>query len=133
VYAVPPAARVERDTSYLLFTSDGVVEHGTLRGVPLFGSLDSRGSSSLSDCNDGTTNTIMVVEADRDRAVLWVKPQDLKFDPANPKAGLGHVRSGGFLVVMADGAVRFIPNSMDDETLRRLVLRDDREPVGFDD
>jgi hypothetical protein len=71
----------------------------------------------------------MVAEADADRAVPWMKPADLDFDLAQPKAGLGHVRKGGFLVVMGDGSIRFIPNSIDDETLRRLVIANDGQDV----
>jgi hypothetical protein len=131
VYAVPPAGSDERNTSYLVFTTDDIVQHGQLRGEPMFGSFRSqgRGRAGIADCPDGTSNTILVVEADRDRAVHWVRPQDLKFDPANPKAGLGQVRSGGFIVVMGDGAVRFLPNSIDEEVLRRLVLRNDGHAV----
>lgn len=131
VYAVPPAGSDERNTSYLVFTSNDRVQHNQLQGEPLFGSFRSqlRGRAGLADCRDGTSNTIMVVEADRDRAVHWVKPHDLKFDPANPKAGLGQVRSGGFIVVMGDGAVRFLPSSIDDDVLRKLVLRDDGHAV----
>ena len=36
-----------------------------------------------------TSHTILVVEADEDRAVIWTKPDDLEYDPANPAKGLG--------------------------------------------
>ena len=38
---------------------------------------------------DGTSNTIMIVEADDSRAVYWTQPEDYKIDANNPKAGLG--------------------------------------------
>jgi hypothetical protein len=86
-------------------------------------------TQQFANCIDGTSNTIMVAEADADRAVPWMKPADLDFDLAKPKAGLGNVRKGGFLVVMGDGSTRFIPNSIDDETLRRLVIANDGQDV----
>ena len=35
----------------------------------------------LADITHGTSNTIMVVEADEAHAVIWTKPDDLEFDP----------------------------------------------------
>ncbi|HEX5106446.1 MAG TPA: DUF1559 domain-containing protein [Pirellulaceae bacterium] len=131
-YAVPPA-QGGHETSYMAFTAQQPVQSGDLQGMPFFGNGTGRGQgfASLAACVDGTTNTIMIVEADRDRSAPWMKPVDLPVDPANPKAGLGHVRSGGFIVVMGDGSVRFLPNSIDNSTLLKLILRDDGRTVDF--
>ena len=43
---------------------------------------------------DGTSNTIMLVEADADQAVEWTKPDDWQYDANNPTAGLGDLRPG---------------------------------------
>lgn len=130
-YAVPPARRDARETSYLVFTGpDDPRQPPRERGSPLFGFGANRGVG-LRSIIDGTTNTIMIVEADRDRSVPWMKPADLVYDKQNPKAGLGNVRSGGFIVVMADGSTRFLPNTIDDEVLRRLIMRDDGKNVDF--
>ena len=37
---------------------------------------------------DGTSRTIMVVEANPQSAVTWTKPDDYEYDASNPAAGL---------------------------------------------
>ncbi len=83
----------------------------------------------MADILDGTSNTILVVEADADRAVIWTKPDDLEIDPNNPSAGLGHVRIQGFLAAMADGSVHFIPAAVAADRLRALFTRAGGEAV----
>lgn len=57
---------------------------------------------------DGTSNTIMLVEADDDRAVIWSKPDDIVIDMKSPAKGLlGHY-GNGFIVLMGDGSVRMV-------------------------
>jgi hypothetical protein len=81
---------------------------------------------------DGTSNTIMYVEAAR--TVPWTKPEDLPFDP-DPKKPLpklgGHFR-GGFNASMCDGSVRFLRKTISDATLRAAITRDGGEVLGPD-
>ena len=74
----------------------------------------------LAEITDGTSNTIMLVEANDSKAVPWMKPDDLTYDEKNPSAGLGGLFSGGFNAAFCDGSVRFIRGTVDAETLRRL-------------
>jgi hypothetical protein len=131
-YAIPPATG-GTETSYLVFTAPEPIQAGNLQGTPMFGNGTGRGygTADFSSVIDGTGNTIMIVEADRDHSVPWMKPADLPVDPANPKAGLGHARPGGFNVVMGDGTVRFIPNTIDNDTLLKLILRNDGHAVSY--
>jgi hypothetical protein len=78
---------------------------------------------------DGLSNTIMVVEADVDQAVIWTKPDDWELDMQNPKHGLGHLRPGVFMALFGDGSVRSIRNDISDEMLRRLLTCDDGQMV----
>ena len=62
---------------------------------------------------DGTSNTIALVEADDDRAVIWSKPEDISIDRRNPATGLlGHYGEG-FHAALVDGSVKFIKKSTD--------------------
>lgn len=79
---------------------------------------------------DGTSNTILAVEAKRD--VPWTKPEDIAFDPA--KAGdvlrqLGGER-GGFNAAFADGSVRFLSGMTDLNVFRTLVTPAGGEVIG---
>jgi prepilin-type processing-associated H-X9-DG protein len=78
---------------------------------------------------DGTSMTIALVEADPAQAVEWTKPDDLEFDAADPKAGLGNVRPGGWNAAFCDGSVQFISDAVPAETLRALFTRAGGEPI----
>ncbi len=88
----------------------------------------------MSDITDGTSNTIMAVEV-AGSGILWLEPRDMTIEEAvayiaNP-SGNGQKQShpGGVNVAMVDGSVRFIPNTIDRQTLRGLMTRDGGEPV----
>jgi hypothetical protein len=68
----------------------------------------------LQDIPDGTSNTIAVVETDDELAVIWTKPDDLKFDPKNPTQGLLAHYTDGFLAALGDGSVRFMKKDTPD-------------------
>ncbi len=80
---------------------------------------------------DGTSNTILFVEADDVRAVEWTKPEDLKVDLDNPSAGLGR-QSGAFVFAMADGSVMFIKPTISRATLRAAFTANGGEALGAD-
>ena len=81
---------------------------------------------------DGTSNTIMTVEANDPSAVIWTKPDDFVPDPETPLKGLVGLNPGGFLVGFCDGSVRFISADIDPDTLRALFTRDGGEVVDHD-
>jgi hypothetical protein len=88
-----------------------------------------RQQRKLTDFTDGTSNTILVVEASPERAVEWTKPDDLPFDEGDPAAGLFGQRDAGFLAAFADGAVKFIPQSVDKNVLRGLFTINGGEKI----
>ncbi len=81
---------------------------------------------------DGTSNTLLVLEVDGDRAVIWTKPDDLEIDMKNPLKGLGNAHPGGFLAASADGSVRFLSNTIDPATFRLLLQKSDGQIVPQD-
>ncbi|MBV9849449.1 MAG: DUF1559 domain-containing protein [Armatimonadetes bacterium] len=74
--------------------------------------------------------TILVVEAAT--AVPWTKPDELAFDPNGPLPPLGGHYRGGFFVAMADGELRFIPQTVSQATLRALITRNAGDIPGRD-
>ena len=87
------------------------------------------GGINIANIPDGASNTILFVNADRDRAVTWTRPKDLQFDSEHPLKGLGD--RGYFTAVFVDGSVHQIPATIDEQTMRRLVWRNDGEPVSL--
>jgi len=82
---------------------------------------------TIADITDGTSNTIMVVEADK--SVVWSKPDDLEVDLSKPMNGLGNLRPLGFNAVFADGHVSLISNTIDAASLKALFTRAGGEPI----
>jgi prepilin-type processing-associated H-X9-DG protein len=85
------------------------------------------------DVKDGLTNTIALYEVDADMAVPWMNPIDPTFEQflaarknSNPKHA-SHV--GGRNYSLADGSVRFLPESIDEKWLRALATVDGREII----
>ncbi len=88
----------------------------------------------LQDFLDGTSNTLMVVEAEA--GVPWSKPDDLPFDPEAPPSpslyGAGSKHPGGFNAAFADGSVRFLKRSINSMLLKALITRDGGEVIAPD-
>jgi hypothetical protein len=69
---------------------------------------------------DGTSNTLMVVEAGE--AVIWSKPGDLAYDANAPLPKLGGLFPGIANVAMCDGSVFTLPlPKLDEKTLRAII------------
>jgi prepilin-type processing-associated H-X9-DG protein len=85
---------------------------------------------AIADVTDGTSNTLMIIEAKE--AVPWTKPESLPFDPkaAASRHGAGSPHAGGFNACFADGAVRFLKNTIDVKVFRALVTRNGGEAIG---
>jgi hypothetical protein len=78
-----------------------------------------KGLRLLEAAPNGTTNTLMVVEAAE--PVIWTKPDDLVYDPQQPLPKLGGLFGPGFSAVMCDATTQFIPADMPEQALRAMI------------
>ncbi len=85
----------------------------------------------IADITDGTSNTILIVEAGA--AVPWTKPEDLAYDADKALPKLGGLLKDGFNVALCDGSVHFIKKKFDEHTMRLLITRNDGQPVRLKD
>jgi prepilin-type processing-associated H-X9-DG protein len=114
-----PASKAPRDTAnYLAVCGKGLMFDGTV-------------GRKVEDIRDDTSHTIMVVEANDDRAVPWTKPEDWEYDPDDPLAGLGDAHRGGFNAAFADGSVRFIRKSIDPKLFHAMLTIAGGEKIDF--
>jgi hypothetical protein len=116
-YASPASKKLDGHTTYLVPVGKETVFTGDPKGL------------KINDITDGTSNTIFLVEANDDSAVIWTKPDDLVVDPKDPLKGLiGHYPQG-FVAGFADGSVRFISKSVDLKNLWAMFTRNGGETI----
>ncbi|MFN7627319.1 MAG: DUF1559 domain-containing protein, partial [Pirellula sp.] len=70
---------------------------------------------------DGISNTILVIDADPDHAVIWTKPGDLEVDMEHPRKGWEGSRYGGSAVAFGDSHVELIPTDTPESVVRELL------------
>ncbi|HUE17330.1 MAG TPA: DUF1559 domain-containing protein [Planctomycetaceae bacterium] len=78
---------------------------------------------AMSEIVDGTSNTILFVEAKR--AIPWTKPEDIPFDATKTVPELGGYVEGKFAAAMADGSVHIFERAQVDDILKWMILRND--------
>ena len=94
------------------------------------GAIQPKQGTAISEITDGTSNTIMGVEASADRAVIWTKPGDWSPDANDPLAGLFRRPGDIFLVLFADGSVRAVSaKPTDAENFKAMLTRNGGEVV----
>ncbi|MCC9643644.1 DUF1559 domain-containing protein [Rhodopirellula sp. JC740] len=85
--------------------------------------------TKFSQITDGLANTIMIVETGHENAVHWMSPDEIDLATLLAAGGSDpHV--GGGHMLMADGAVKFITNSIDPVVLEGMVTKDGQEDLG---
>ncbi len=87
---------------------------------------------TVKDITDGTSHTIMLVEVGDEHAVPWTKPDDMPFDPSDPKKGIGRLYEQGFAAAFCDASVRFLPKTIVPEALKAYFTRAAGDPYYSD-
>jgi hypothetical protein len=92
-------------------------------------------SLAFRDLIDGSSNVILLAESSTD-PVVWTQPRDLRYETLplgiNHETGVGlsSRHPGCCCAALADGSVRVLGETISPETLRKLFLCNDGEPVG---
>jgi hypothetical protein len=79
---------------------------------------------------DGTTNTLLLVEAAE--PVEWTRPEELAYEPNHPLPKLGGHFPNGYHAALADGSVLFVSDAVSEDTLRNAITRNDGKALGQD-
>lgn len=118
VYVCPSVAKPGVNTCYGTIVGDHTI-------------LGDGKCISFKDVSDGTSNTIMVVEACQ-LNIPWMKPQDLgenSVTRVGDPQGIWSPHFGGVNVLLGDGSVRFISTEINPATLQALITRDGQEQL----
>jgi hypothetical protein len=114
VYALPNKMSKPGETHYRVFVGNGAF-WDWVQGI------------TFAQITDGTSNTIMVVEAAE--GVPWTKPDEFEFDPKKDLPKLGKSFKGGFHALFGDGSVRFLRDSVAPQTLKAMITKDGGEVI----
>ncbi len=118
VYASPhdPDLTAKGKTRYV-----GPIAKGTMFDVE--GKTEGKvpTGKSIRDFLDGTSNSIMILEAKPDAAVIWTKPDDVEIDFKNPLKSLAGSGLHGFHALLGDGTVRFINDNINVDVMKALL------------
>ena len=126
---VNPALPLEKGmTTYLAVTGqDGILlppKEASVNG-------EMKNGVTFAEVTDGSSNTLLVVDANWDHAVVWTKPDD--FDPTEHqdiRAALsGTWNEELILAGRADGSITYLDGSDDDESIRQMMHKNDGKPI----
>jgi uncharacterized protein DUF1559 len=79
--------------------------------------------TKVSEIKDGTSRTILFVEVEPKRAVVWTKPEDWEVDMAHPRRGVARDDRNIFAAARCDVSVHAVPVNIDEKILRALLTR----------
>ena len=85
---------------------------------------------SIRDITDGVSTTIFAIDAGDELAVVWTKPDDWQFDPEPEIESIFRSHApGGINAMFADGAVRYLNQTIAPATLRAMLSRNGGEVI----
>lgn len=93
-------------------------------GTALEPKADGKGGPKLADFQDGTANTLMLVEAAE--PIEWTRPDDMAYSAVGPLPKLG-VGPDGANALFADGNVKTLAPKAGEKGLRAAITRSGKE------
>ncbi|MBS0263744.1 MAG: DUF1559 domain-containing protein, partial [Planctomycetes bacterium] len=118
VYRDPTMGPQSSNSSYYVLTGPSTIFSG-------------KKGTRLAEITDGTSNTILVVEAKRD--IPWTKPEDIPVEPNQPLPKLGGYRPNIFQVSLADGSVRAFPETLQVPLFQALASKAGGEVINWNE
>ncbi len=120
-----------------LASLDGVKENYTtyLASVGPNAAFEGSQSRKRSDYKDGTSFTLMVIEAPVDKSVPWMSPQDADETmilSMNEKSNLSHKKTQEIAAIFADGNSTFLIANLPAEKRRAMISIAGDETVELD-
>ena len=86
----------------------------------------------LGQISDGTSNTIFLTQVNRQSAIEWTKPADIKFDSDTPVTQLAETSDGSVIFSLCDASTHTIKlDDLDSEKLSNLIQRNDGNNVSL--
>jgi prepilin-type processing-associated H-X9-DG protein len=83
----------------------------------------------IREITDGTSNTILIVDADEADAVAWTKPDDLNVDGVDAKQVVFGTRKDGVSCAFADGHVERLDPQFTADLVHALLTRNGGEAI----
>jgi beta-lactamase regulating signal transducer with metallopeptidase domain len=117
VFRNPMDAANRNTSSYYVLTGKGGI----------FNADAAKSGTGFAQISDGTSNTVLVVEAKRD--IPWTKPEDIPFDPQKELPKLGGFAHDGFAAALADGSVHFVTSAVNPQLLKAMFTASGGEPI----
>jgi len=87
----------------------------------------------IQEITDGTSNTMLVVDASDALATFWTKPDDWEAGPDIKSQGIFGHHPRGTNIGFGDGSVRFLKDSISAKLLHALTTRNGNEVISADD
>lgn len=112
----------DHKTVYLGFDGEGAIFNS------------NRSPIGFEKITDGTSNTIFIAQMNRQSAIPWTKPEDVKFTPGTPVTQLAETADGSIIFALVDGSVQQAKlEKLDSKNLEYLILRNDGNVVSIDE
>lgn len=90
-------------------------------------------AASFASIKDGTSNTILTVETDDERAVIWTQPDDFVPTPDNLMDGLYQDEQGKITTGLCDGTVHLLPSDLPADIFLNLIIMNDQIAIDWDE